>query len=220
MLPLLIAKNLVNYIYIKSYSRREIKIFLQPIFCFIYGLLCGIVFVYSPRIISMKTVLLTCFIICLTLGCTSTSGIRIDGEAYPYPDYYSDYPDYHDYWYGYYPDDSEYYDYYDYYYPYYSYYPYYPYYPFYRYHYLRDDLEDNNGKPLKGRWNQIRKRIEARRKAWRRIREERIKKIKQIRQTQIRLKSQRRARIRSILQRARPSNSFRVRPKFFGRRRR
>ena len=167
----------------------------------------------------MRTILLTCFIICLTLGCASTSGIQIDGEVHPYPVYYSDYldycPDYPDYcqdypdWYGYYPDELWYLDYY----PYYAYYPYDPYYPYYPYYYWLDNEEDDDCLYFRDYWKQINQRIEYRREVWRKARETRIARINHAREKQREMRMKRLNRIRSGLERIRPRNIFRVLPR-------
>ena len=62
----------------------------------------------------MKTLLLACSIICLSLGCATISNLWTDEDLYSYPYDCSVYPDdcpnYPYPWYGLYPDDLWYYD--------------------------------------------------------------------------------------------------------------
>ena len=163
----------------------------------------------------MKALLLACSIICLSLGCASTSKLWIDEDLYSSYDC-SDHPDdcldYPYPWYGLYPDDLWYYDSFNYYYPYYPYYSYYPYYCW------KDHPKDDKGRYLKEKRKQIREKIKDKRKARRKARQQRIERIKQVRQKRIELRSKRIARIRSALRRSRPRNIFKARPNVFMRR--
>lgn len=190
----------------------------------------------------MKALLIiACSIICLSLGCASTSMLWTDENLYSYPYDCTDYPsgciDYTYPWYGSYPGDFWYGDPYNYYYPYYPYDPdhecYYIYYPYYPYYYWKDHPENDRVRYLREKRNQINQKITNQRKARKKAREERINsiqksrqkareqrinKIRQARQNRIDLRRARTERFRSTFQRSTPRSFFRASPNVFRRR--
>ena len=167
----------------------------------------------------MKTLLLFCLIIALSVGCASTSGLTIAedmqplsnyaGDATLFPDYSPNYPDYCQN----YPDDcNRYYPDYLWYLDYYPYPYYYPCYPYYGYLYRFDDGNDDNYLFSRGYWKQINKRIEYRSEMWRKARETRISRINHARERQRELRIKRINNMRSGFERMRPRNIFRGYP--------
>lgn len=148
----------------------------------------------------MKSLFIACSILCLFLGCASTSKILKDIDIDLYPDSYEcseiseecldeSYPGY-----GLYPDDLWYYDPYNFYYPYYLYDPYYIYYPYhiydpyYPYYCWKDhrkyDRDWYSGEKRREFWESIDDQWRARREAY-------FERISSIRQARLKAREQR-----------------------------
>ena len=157
----------------------------------------------------MRTLPVACLILLLSLGCASTSTLRIDEDVYAGSDECLYYPytclDSLDPWYGFYPYDLWYYDVDD---------DDYWYYPPDRHHYPYYLWRHRHPKPekpwfVRRKLNQAGERIAHIRKARREAREQRISNLRQARQHRIEVRRERANSFRSTFHRSRPSHSFR-----------
>jgi len=156
----------------------------------------------------MKALPVACLILLLSLGCASTSTLRIDEDGYAGSDECLYYPytclDSLDPWYGVYPYDLWGYGYPDHDYYYFSDRHHYPY-------YLWRHRHPKPEKPwfVRRKLNQAGERIAHIRKARREAREQRISNLRQARQHRIEVRRERANSFRSTFHRSRPSHSFR-----------